>query len=260
MKKVLASFLIMCMLFSCALANDFDLSSEAQTACMQLLSGDYAALTARFDETMSAALSAETLEMAMQTLSMQFGQFLQATNFQTVPEQNAAVFTLACENGTLNLTIAFDQAGLIAGLFLQPAAVIETTEKALPEGVQEKQLMLFEGTERALNACLLQPAAEKAPYVIFVHGSGASNMDETVGPNKPFRDLAYDLAARGVGSLRFDKLTYAHPEIPCETVVQEYLEPVAEAFRVLREEVSPTAVYLVGTESGRAGIYASGSA
>lgn len=43
---------------------------------------------------------------------------------------------------------------------------------------------------------------EKYPLVIFVYGSGINNMDETIGPNKPFRDLAYGLGSLGIASLR----------------------------------------------------------
>jgi dienelactone hydrolase len=38
-----------------------------------------------------------------------------------------------------------------------------------------------------------------------VHGSGAHDADETIGPNKPFRDLAEGLAARGIATLRYVK-------------------------------------------------------
>ncbi len=48
------------------------------------------------------------------------------------------------------------------------------------------------------------------PAVIFVHGSGASNMDEQIGGLTPFKDLAEGLAEFGVASLRYDKRSFAH--------------------------------------------------
>jgi pimeloyl-ACP methyl ester carboxylesterase len=45
-----------------------------------------------------------------------------------------------------------------------------------------------------------------------VHGSGAHDPDETIGPQKPFRDLALGLAARGIASVRYEKRNHAHPE------------------------------------------------
>jgi hypothetical protein len=43
--------------------------------------------------------------------------------------------------------------------------------------------------------------------VVLVHGSGPHDRDETIGPNKPFRDLAWGLAERGVAALRYEKRT-----------------------------------------------------
>lgn len=43
------------------------------------------------------------------------------------------------------------------------------------------------------------------PAVLLVVGSGPLDRDETIGPNKPFRDLAEGLAAAGIASLRYDK-------------------------------------------------------
>ena len=38
----------------------------------------------------------------------------------------------------------------------------------------------------------------KVPCVVFVHGSGPNDRDETLGPNKPFSELAHALAAHGI--------------------------------------------------------------
>jgi len=42
------------------------------------------------------------------------------------------------------------------------------------------------------------------PAVVLVHGSGPNDRDETVGANKPFRDLALGLASRGIAVLRYE--------------------------------------------------------
>ncbi|WP_156968837.1 alpha/beta hydrolase family protein [Arenimonas metalli] len=43
------------------------------------------------------------------------------------------------------------------------------------------------------------------PAVVLVHGSGLVDRDASIGPNKPFRDLANGLAHLGIASLRYDK-------------------------------------------------------
>ena len=65
--------------------------------------------------------------------------------------------------------------------------------------------------EWALPATLTMPAATRSvPAVVLVHGSGPNDRDETVGANKPFKDLAAGLASRGVAVLRYDKRTRVH--------------------------------------------------
>ncbi len=50
------------------------------------------------------------------------------------------------------------------------------------------------------------------PAVLLVHGSGPNDRDETYGPNKPFKDLAWGLASRGIAVLRYEKRTKQYPE------------------------------------------------
>ena len=70
-----------------------------------------------------------------------------------------------------------------------------------------EKIIVGEGTEYPLNGLLTLPDAhsEKVPAVVFVHGSGASNMDERVYKLTPFKDLAEGLAERGIASVRYDK-------------------------------------------------------
>lgn len=47
--------------------------------------------------------------------------------------------------------------------------------------------------------------------VIFLHGSGPNDRDETLSGNKPFKDLAEGLTTYGISSYRFDKRTKVAP-------------------------------------------------
>lgn len=67
------------------------------------------------------------------------------------------------------------------------------------------------GREPPLPAVLTRPRDMSAPVVVLVHGSGPNDRDETIGANRPFRDLAWGLASLGVAVLRYDKRTFAHP-------------------------------------------------
>jgi len=62
----------------------------------------------------------------------------------------------------------------------------------------------------AIDGTLTIPRGKNVPAVVLVHGSGPQDRDQTLGPNKPFKDLAWGLASRGVAVLRYDKRTHQH--------------------------------------------------
>ena len=65
------------------------------------------------------------------------------------------------------------------------------------------------GTHSPLLAELVNPVSKKSSaIVIMVHGSGPNDMDESLGPNKLFKDLAYGLATQGIASLRYNKRSF----------------------------------------------------
>ena len=98
---------------------------------------------------------------------------------------------------------------------------------------------------------------EKVPCVVFVHGSGPNDRNETIGPNNVFKDLADSLSAKGIASLRYDKrtLVYRANFVPQGKeanydfeVIDDAVSAVALAQSV--PEVDATKVYVVGHSLG----------
>lgn len=109
----------------------------------------------------------------------------------------------------------------------------------------------------SLPATLTLPRAGKTfPAVILVHGSGPNDRDETVGPNKPFRDLAWGLASRGIAVLRYEKRTRQYAQRMAAmtnlTVFEETIADVGEGFAVLAGDtrIQPLAIYVLGHSMG----------
>lgn len=255
MKKWMAVALcvLLCMTLGMAAAQEGEWIAAAQDVLSMMLAGEYAAITERFDEAMTQAVDSQTLESAWSSVSAQLGAVTGVSATQEDEASRSAALLLSHENGSTVLLLVYDAEGKIAGMSITPQSVAaQPIAREVPSGVAVRTATLFAGTERELSGELLIPegANDHTPYALLVHGSGPSDMDETIGANKPFRDLAYDLAALGVGSLRFDKVTYAHPQLPVETVEQEYLEPVMEALAVLKKQTGARRVYLVGHSQG----------
>ena len=76
------------------------------------------------------------------------------------------------------------------------------------------------------------------PGVVLVGGSGPVDMDETIGPDKPLRDLAHGLAAQGIAVLRYDKRTHDHAALVVQDkhfdIDGEYTDDALAALKQLR--------------------------
>lgn len=95
------------------------------------------------------------------------------------------------------------------------------------------------------------------PAVVLVHGSGPNDRDESIGPNKPFKDLAWGLATRGVAVLRYEKRTKQCPaqmmqSMSTLTVNEEVVNDALAAVAYLRgvPAVDPDRVFILGHSLG----------
>lgn len=248
MKKLIACLLTLILAALPALAEDVSPAEQAARDILNdFLSEDYDAVWQLLDDDARQAVSPQALEQVWQQQIATLGEVQDA---QFAAQGDAAAAILVHANGRQQLTVALDAEGRVHALNLSALPAAEAADRALPEGVTATAVTLFEGTERELTGELLAPADPDAPYAILIHGSGAGDKNEAVGAVQPFRDLAYGLAENGVGSLRFDKITFAHPELGADTVVEEYLEPVAEAVRVLRSHLDGNRIYALGHSEG----------
>jgi dienelactone hydrolase len=101
-------------------------------------------------------------------------------------------------------------------------------------------------------------AANPVPGVVLVQGSGPSDMDESIGQTKLFKDIAELFAAKGIATLRYDKRTYTYgatmtaEQIQSLTVEEETIQDAISAGKLLaaNECVDPARVVLLGHSMG----------
>lgn len=112
------------------------------------------------------------------------------------------------------------------------------------------------GPAAALPATILIPRAEtRVPAVVLLSGSGPNDKDETVGPNKPFADIARGLGDRGIASIRFDKRTVVikNPaKLGAVLLKDEYYDDAQAAIALLASnpKVDPKRMFVVGHSEG----------
>lgn len=119
--------------------------------------------------------------------------------------------TMGAQSGRLR--VALDSTEKVQGFFrlpdAQPPAPLPYTPPSYVDTTKfEDWPMRLNAGEFHLPAKLTLPKDVKnAPLVVLVHGSGPNDMDESIGPNFPFRDIAWGLASQGIAVLRYDKRT-----------------------------------------------------
>jgi dienelactone hydrolase len=159
------------------------------------------------------------------------------------------------ERSTFDFRVVFDGGGRLAGFFIVPHASPPPPDDAGPG--KSVDVRVGEG-ETALPGTLTMPDGEGPfPAVVLIHGSGPNDRDETLGPNRPFRDLAWGLAERGIASLRYDKRSHARPgDLVAAgdglTVQQEVIDDARLALQLLRgrDDVDEGRLFLLGHSLG----------
>lgn len=121
-------------------------------------------------------------------------------------------------------------------------------------------IIVGEGTEYPLNGKLTLPvnAKQPVPAVVFVHGSGSSNMDENIYKLTPFKDLAEGLARHGIASIRYDKRSFTYgmkmvrDKKTVITVKEETIEDAVLATEILRNDsrIDSEKIFIIGHSMG----------
>lgn len=123
-----------------------------------------------------------------------------------------------------------------------------------------EDVVIGKGTEWELQGLLTIPsnADQPCPAVVLVHGSGPSDMDETIYGNKPFLDIADYLSSNGIAVIRYDKRTLTYGSKMVRelggnlTVYEETIEDAILAAEILKSDprVNENKVFVLGHSMG----------
>ncbi len=272
MTKRLLLSLVLALGVSAASRAGTEVSTNTVVAAGQfvrlLANREFAAAVARFDATMKQALPEPKLRETWEGLLEQVGPFKQELRLHTLQYGGYDIVLVSCkfERAVLDAKVVFNAAGQISGLFFVPAQAPAETETPPPyvraNAFREQEFTVGNRPWRLPGTLTLPVAAEAAgtpcPAVVLVHGSGPNDRDETVGANKPFRDLAWGLASQGIAVLRYEKRTKEYAAklmlngLAHFTVKEETLDDALTAVAQLRQTagINPKRVFVLGHSLG----------
>lgn len=211
-----------------------------------------------FSETEQAKITADNLKDLWANIKQKFGAVKSVDPVRS--KLQGEYYAVTCdgefEKDNQEFVLVFNKEEKLVGIFMPPkaAAYVLPSYAADTTLYQEKQLYLETGKHQLAAIITVPRKATNFPIVVLVHGSGPSDMDETIGPNKPLKDIALGLAAKGIASVRYVKRTLIYSGefngafTVKEEVTEDALAAIALAKKVKGADLKN--IYLLGHSLG----------
>jgi dienelactone hydrolase len=236
--------------------------ANARQVIQNMNTGNFAAVESQFDAKMAAALPAGKLGAQWAQIEPQFGKLQSIENVTTGKVQtfDAAKLVLVFAQGQLDATVAYDPDGKIAGIGLRPhqeESQWQPPVYAKTASFTEKSLTLEDQGYELPGTLTVPNGPGPFPAIVLVQGSGPHDEDESIGPNKPFKDIAWGLASHGIAVYRYTKRTQKYGEKSATdphllTVNDETINDARAAVALVAKQpgINPELVYVLGHSLG----------
>lgn len=266
--KLALALTITVFLFTASSACGQDFESLGRGLVTQLAARQFDKVEAQFDDQMKAGLPLSKLPEVWDSILAQTGSFKGIASVRVTEKQglHAAIVTCEFERAALDAKIYMDAQGRVKGLFFEPASAAgsqaapaaewKTPAYVKTDAFHDRDTTVVSGRWQLPGVLTLPNSRTAVPAVVLVHGSGPQDADETLGPNKPFADLAYGLASQNIAVLRYVKRTRQYgadskSDAPF-TVKDEVTDDAIAAVALLAKmpEINKKQIYVLGHSLG----------
>lgn len=237
-------------------AEELKVLSEELTT--QILDGDFTGVSDRMEDSIKQSYPADVLKKAFDDAVKPLGAFVTIESSLSQETEDAIYVgvLLRYEGNGLQVLYGYNSDIKLSTFRINYVTLEEDTSGMEHELYREIEIKVGEGEYLMDGIMTIPEGIDKPPVVIFVQGSGQSDMDETSGAcsNKPFRDLAQGLAENKIASIRYNKRYYQYTDsIPDNiTVYDEILDDVGAAILLAQqsEELDTSRIYVIGHSEG----------
>lgn len=195
-------------------AQEPDADKITRQLISDLHSGKFDNVFATFNGNMKRSISVEEIDLMWNGLIENYDSLV-TTGDPSISKKDTLVLTetrIEFVKKKLKLQLSIDRHGSVCGLFFArinqehvPPAYINTL------AFYEVKIPVPTPGITSGGTLSIPKGEGKFPLVIIVGGSGPTNRDGTSNSNKPYKDLAWALASKGIAVYRYDKRT-ANPE------------------------------------------------
>lgn len=259
MKKLVIVALFAVCSFTVKAQAIFQNINLAESFFAQLDSGNYQKAYNFFDPAVQEKLKLENLETLWTQMEAKLGKFKAIDGVQNKLKDDfqLVIVNLVFAKDNQPFQLSFNKENKIAGIFLLPKKAENAYKLPIyadTASYTEKLVTLKSGKFELAAMLTLPKDSVNSPIVVLVHGSGPSDMDESIGANKPFKDIAVGLASKGIATLRYVKRTLTYPQSfnGAFTVKEEVIDDALTAIKFAKtiSQVDSQKVYVLGHSLG----------
>ena len=245
----------------CAAQPSATCRARAQAALEAWWQGHYDSVGKDFAPSIAGVASPEQLKAGWAQLEAVAGKFEKLGDLQprSLGGHDVMVANMTFSGQSMTAVVACDAQDRITSFRVVPTSALPAaqpqTEMLDPSLGTSHTLQVSSPLGPLPGTLVLPKGAGPFPVVLLVAGSGPNDRDESIGPNKPFRDLAEGLAAAGIASLRYDKRTYVYGPMMADkniTVDDEVTDDALAAARLLaaQPQIDPRRIFVLGHSLG----------
>jgi len=271
MKKVMIIFIVLILIASsflgCLEEKKTDSKEKTNTEIAiefltKIKEGNLNAAYTYFSKDMKNQFSLIQFENTWDAILSLYGDFESIDNTTESFEEGYEIIYTNCtftSNYYIVFKVVFDQTKEISGFWtekIEPINTYSAPSYAEISSFTESEVIIGEEPWELPGTISIPNSEGTFPCVVLVHGSGPTDRDETIGVNKPFKDIAWGLASNKIIVLRFDKRTKVYPEKSASlknlTLQEEIIDDVNFAIDLLKtyEKVDQSRIFVLGHSLG----------
>lgn len=173
------------------------------------------------------------------------------TTYEANNEYLSVNMKVECKEEYLDWVVSFNYDYKIIGFQINPYIVDKLNLKNTKDFTEKKVKV---GEYNLTGILTLPKNTKKAPVVIIVSGSGPTSANGTFLLNRPYADIAYNLAKQGIATLRYNDRYYERVDLytTSDTIYEEAIDDASAAIKMLSKDnrIDNNSIYVIGHSLG----------
>lgn len=227
----------------------------------KLQRAQYDSCQTMFDTVVSNQINATMMQQIWESMPRYLGEYQSYGEIRTEKGDSTESVFVRCHfaKTKMDLQLTYNEQQKIIGIFFLPpknTSAYNSPEYAKSNKFYESKITLKSGKYELPGILCIPNTVKHPPVAILLAGSGPNDRDESVGPNKPLKDIAVGLASNGIASIRYDKRTLTYgTEMAAQAnfgLAEEVIEDAVSAVEMIRKNplTKDSKIYIIGHSLG----------